>query len=192
MKDIALFLVGLFEGMKIPQRWLIILLVLIIASLGLAGYERLTGAFAFNRLEREVDILLKLQTMADAGIINHPELKQVYERISNDLSSLESREFGIPSMPVINIKNPVTFGKAISGAFIWIVVAIFGFVTEYGKTKRLSAMTFALVSTVLLIGMLFAWIGTIIPTFFNPWINYILFPAVQLGVLVLLTRKRKS
>lgn len=40
------------------------------------------------------------------------------------------------------------------------------------------------------IAALFAWIGTLIPTLYNPWVNYLLFPWVQFAVLFLLLHKK--
>ncbi len=55
--------------------------------------------------------------------------------------------------------------------------------------KKTKVLAFSLL---VLFGGILGWIGYIIPIFFNPWINYISYPAVQLITLIALTIKPKQ
>jgi hypothetical protein len=190
LKDIASFFVSLFQGLKLPIRWVAFISLLVFIIVGALGFEQFTGYFYLSKLERKVDLLKDLQTIADAGIDNHPELRTIYEKAASELSSFEVRT-PISYIPSLQIGDPNTLGKAISGAFVWIVVMIFGISSDVQKSGKLTGLTIGVAMVVLIIAAVFAWIGTLIPTIYNPWINYILFPTVQLIVILLLFRKRK-
>jgi hypothetical protein len=132
LKDIASFFVSLFQDLKLPIRWVAFISLLMFIILGALGFEQLTGHFYLSKLERKVALLKSLQTIADAGIDNHPELKTVYEKAASELLSFEVRT-PASYIPSLQIGGPNTLGKAISGAFIWIVVMIFGISSDVQK-----------------------------------------------------------
>jgi hypothetical protein len=191
LKDIASFFVSLFQDLKLPIRWVAFISLLVFLIVGILGFEQLTGQFYLSKLERKVALLKNLQAIADAGIEHHPELKATYEQAAAELSSFEVRT---PGSYILSwqIGDTTVLGKAISGAFIWIVVLIFGVSSDIQKNGKLTVMTIGVAIAILLIAAIFAWVGTLIPTIYNPWVNYILFPVTQLIVLLLLFRKRKS
>lgn len=191
MKDIASFFVGLFQELKLPVRWLALAFLLAVILAGVFGYEQLTGQFYLAKLERKITLLEELQTIADAGIYDHPELKSIYERASSELANFQVHPIS-SYVPSIKIGDPINIGKAISGALFWIIVLAIGVSSEYQKNGKLTGMIIGLGIFLLVIAMFFAWIGTLIPTLYNPWVNYILFPAVQLGIVFLFTPKRKK
>jgi hypothetical protein len=191
MKEIAEFIVTLFNSIRLPFRGLVILLCLGASVLVLVWYEHLTGYFYFTRLERKIALLKELQDIASQGIEIHRELYPIYESVVNELAEYEARRAVVPWLPTVNLGNPVIWGKAISGASIWILFLIIGISSDVQKSGKLTGTTIGVGIVVLMIAALFAWLGTLIPTLLNPWVNYIGFPAIQAAVLYLLGRKKK-
>lgn len=191
MNEIASFIVSLFQGLKLPFRWFAVVLSLSLLFGGIWGYERLTGHFYLSRLERKITLLEDLQSVANAAIENHPELQQIYTNTVEELDSFDVSQPFFPNLPSINLGDTTAIGKAISGAFFWIIVLVFGVLSETKKAGKLTGMVIFLGIVIGLIALLFAWIGTLIPTVLNPWVNYIGFPLIQFGILLLITRKKK-
>ena len=189
MDKIAEFIVGLFRDLKLPFRWGAIGLILVLIIFGFWGFERLTGQFYFSRLERKITLLSELQKIKDSGIEQNPELYTIYKDMVKDLESFSVKQPSVVEVEPINISDPNTIGKAISGAFLWILVLVIGVSSEIKKAKKITGMTVTITVFLLLAILLFAWIGMIIPTIINPWFNYIVFPIVQVVILVMLTRK---
>src|SRR6266545_745740 len=112
MKDVASFFISLFQDLKLPVRWVAFISLLVFISAGVLGYEQLTGHFYLAKLERKVTLLKGLQTIADSGIDNHPELKTTYEKAASELSSFEVRTTA-SYIPSLEIGNTIALGKAI-------------------------------------------------------------------------------
>jgi len=89
----------------------------------------------------------------------------------------------------IDWTNLETIGKAISGASIWLLLFVFGISSEIKKSRKITGLIISIAIFLILAAFLFAWIGALIPTIISPWVNYILFPIIQIVVLVFLTRK---
>jgi len=191
VKEVADFVVSLFKGLRLPFRWLAALLSLVVIVLALLGYEHLTGHFYFSRLERKVALLKELHNIASQGIDANHELYPIYRSAVNELVQYEIRTIAFPWFPSVNFGDPVTWGKAISGALVWVLILVIGVSSDVKKVGRLSGATIGVGIVVLMIAALFAWLGTLIPTIFNPWVNYIGFPVVQVVVFYLLGRKKK-
>ena len=191
MKEVAEFVVSLFNSLRLPFRWLAVLLSLIVIGLALAEYEHLTGYFYFTRLERKVALLRELHDIASQGISTHRELYPIYQSAVDELAKYEVRVPVLPWFSSANLGDPVIWGKATSGALVWILILIIGISSDVKKAGKVSATTIGVGIVVLMIAALFAWLGTLVPTILNPWVNYIGFPAVQIVVLYLLGRKKK-
>jgi hypothetical protein len=190
LKDIASFFISLFQELKLPARWVAIFSLVVFVLVGIFGYEQLTGHFYLTKLEIKVSLLKELQAIASEGTENHPELETIYEQIVSELSVFEVRTIA-SYMPTFEFTDTITLGKAISGAFLWIIILILGLSSEAQKNGKLTGMDIGLGIFLLLIAVLFAWVGTLIPTIYNPWINYLLFPSIQFVILLILSRKKK-
>lgn len=189
MDKIAEFVVSLFRDLKLPYRWGAIAVVLTLILLGVWGFENLTGQFYFSRLEKKITLLSELKELRDSGIAQDPELNRIYQDMVNDLESFSVDRPVAVSTGTINLSDPVTIGKAISGGFLWLLVFIIGVPGEIKKNKRLTGMTFFIGIFILVIALLFSWIGMSIPTILNPWVNYIGFPILQIFILIYLSKK---
>jgi hypothetical protein len=187
MKETAGFITGLFSGLDLRGRWFAGVLSVIVLLLAFWAFESYTGSFFYQTLEKRTAILERMHTLADEGIANDPLLYPIYLSTAKKLASRS--DFRIP-LPTISLTDPEGLGKAISGSSIWVLILIVGVSSEIRKDKRISGTTVALALTIGLVAYFFGWIGTIIPTLWHPWVNYIAFPGAQLLILWLLTRRR--
>jgi hypothetical protein len=186
MDKIAEFVVSLFRDLKLPYKWGAIGVILTLIVLGVWGFERVTGQFYLSRLERKTTLLTELKELRDSGITQDPELNKIYQNLVKDLESFSVKQpiASTSGTGEIDFTNPVTLGKAISGGFPWILIFIIGIPIDIKKNKRITGTTIFIGIFILSIALLFAWIGMLIPTIVNPWVNYIGFPILQIFVLV--------
>ncbi len=136
-------------------------------------------------------MLKELQSIANQGIDTNRDLYPIYQSAVEELARDESLNLPLPYLPPLSLGDPIAIGKAISGALLWVLVLIAGVSSDVKKTGRFSGMTIAIAIVVAGIATVFAWVGSIIPTVINPWVNYIGFPLIQFGVVYLLSRRRK-
>ena len=81
----------------------------------------------------------------------------------------------------------VAFWKAISGASFWLLFAIAALFGAFGDENKVAG-----VIGLSIIGAIFGYIGALIPTIYNPWVNYLGFPALQIGVILFLSSRSKK
>jgi hypothetical protein len=189
MKDIATFVVTLFKDLNARARWIAIFVSLLTLVAALAGYEYLTRDIFYDRLERRVALLGELQQIADQGIATHPELYPIYQAVVRELSE---RRLDTVLSPPLSGADPVTVWKAVSGGVVWLLILAIGLGEEIGRTKSITGETAAVGVMLVLVALLYAVVGAAIPTLYNPWVNYIGFPLLQLAVLYLLSRGSKG
>lgn len=90
--------------------------------------------------------------------------------------------------PEQNINN-ISLFKFLSGAALaWIIALCVPFMKTF-KDKKSKVLAFLLI---MVFGGICGGVGFIIPTIFNPWINYIGYPILQLVVLIALAIKSKE
>jgi hypothetical protein len=152
-------------------------------------FESYTGYFFYQTLEKRVDLLERMRSLGDEGI--HPD-SQLYPIYQSTVEQLASRIDFRVQLPSLSPADPTSLGKAISGSSVWILILVVGVVLEIRKDKRISGTAIGVALAVGLIAYFFGWIGTIIPTLGNPWVNYILFPVAQFLLLLLLTRRGRN
>jgi lysylphosphatidylglycerol synthetase-like protein (DUF2156 family) len=183
--SIISFLNVFFDGLKGLQKWFALLLLIVIIMIGVQEYEKLTRQFELSKIERKTTLLKELQSISDAGIDNHPELQKIYQEIVSELASLDSSKSVFPNFITLSFHDSVVLGKAISGASFLIIVLVGGLLQDI-KRKTLGVMTFIAVTLFLFSAIILAWIGTLIPTLYNPWVNYVGFPLLQVGIIFFL------
>ena len=74
------------------------------------------------------------------------------------------------------------------GALAWIITLCVPFMNTF-KDKKTKVITFF---SLALIGGILGGVAYIIPTIFNPWVNYIACPVLQLIILITLAMKSKQ
>ena len=115
----------------------------------------------------------------------------MYQSAVEELARCKVRNLAFPPPLSLSLGDPVALGKAISGASIWLLILIVG-VFSLVKARKLTGSAIATAIFLVVVALVFAWVGTIIPTIYNPWINYIGFPLIQFGLLYLLSRRAKK
>ena len=191
MEHLAGFIASLFRDLKLPFRWVAVGLCVFLIVSATLGFEYLTGHFYYESLEKKVSLLGELQLIANQGIDKNPELYPMYQSAVEELARCKVRNLAFLRPLSLSLGDPVALGKAISGASIWLLLLIFG-VSSDVKARKLTGSTIAVATFLVVVALIFAWVGTIIPTVYNPWINYIGFPLIQLGLLYLLSRRAKK
>jgi hypothetical protein len=165
--------------------------VLIIS--GLFVYEQITNTIYLTKLEKKVALLKELQSIAGAGIQNNSELYPIYLELVGELSTFNPTNPSDkpPSIAADAPRNdPVRTGKAVSGALLWIILLFFVVGYQLRIDRKFTPVSIALVIFFIVVSGIFAWIGALIPTLYNPWVNYLLFPLFQMGALLWVVRKQ--
>ena len=189
MNEIAGIVSSLLRDLQLPYRWLVAIISLFLVIILVLVYENLTGTFYLGKIEKEIGLLTELQELSTKGIDKNKELSPTYTRLSNELANYGSNSNNIAWQITVPSDPYVTFWKAISGASLWIIVLISAISVELRKSNRSIKSFLTTLIGIAVIGLFFAWLGIVIPTIINPWINYFGFPIIQIAVIVLLMRK---
>jgi len=192
MKEFPSSIIASLESLFLEfnfRRLLFWVFVVFAVVTGFTVFENLTGYAYFSRMEKKVAILKSLNELAQDEISTKPELNSIYQDVTSELESYQIKPLSFsgilsglgPTAPQI----PAEFGKFISGGLLGFMVAIAGLVDrKKGGEKWRSTFLGGLV-----FGILMGLIGIVIPTIYNLWINYIGFPVIQIGVILLFSRK---
>jgi hypothetical protein len=184
MESVGNFIVGLFKDLRLSLRWIAFIFCIFLFVLAFYGYESVSGHFYLGKLQQKVSLLESLQNIRENGIVNEPDLLPIYNSTLDELNNYKIEELTFPFSSIFIIDNNNAFGKAISGAFLWILLIGFGFITDLRKNGKLSSGGIGAIFLLMLISLILAWIGSIIPTIINPWINIIGFPIFQLFIIL--------
>ena len=144
--------------------------------------------FFYNRIEKRVSILQSLSEIDAEKVSQSPALQEEYDAILTDIE--KQREWSISGIIFSQqSQSTVPLFKFLSGgALAWLVTLCIPFMNTF-EDKKAKIAAFLLLA---LFGGLLGGIGYIIPTIFNPWVNYIGYPFLQLVALVALTIKPKQ
>ena len=143
--------------------------------------------FFYNRIEKRVDILQSLSEIDTGKVAQFPALQQEYDAILSEME--KQRELSILGTisPEQNVNN-ISLFKFLSGAALaWIIAFFVPFMNTF-EDKKSKVLAFLLL---MVFGGILGGVGFIIPTIFNPWINYFGYPILQLIVLIALAIKSK-
>jgi hypothetical protein len=162
----------------------VFLIFLFILGLGLAyTFELVTGYNYYNSLDKKVHILQELQTIANKGVDKHPELYSIYIETVKEVSN---RSISPILSPVISFILPIdstTIFKALAFSSLWILFLIGAFFGLF-KSEKVSKTTSILF--MFFLTLFFGFLGALIPTVLNIWINYLVFPLAQVIILLAL------
>lgn len=192
IKDFVAFITELIRGLRLPFRWLVVISIMALISLGVITYERTTGHFYLIKLEKRIALLKELQLVNSAGIKDNPKLIKTYDSLVDELAAFNAEQAKLPNLPNISFDDLSVIGKALSGALFWLVVLIIGISSEFKKAQKVTGSIIAVGILVFILAILFAWLGTIIPSIYSPWINVALYPFILFGLTYLLFVKRKK
>lgn len=179
MKELLALITSMLAGLDIRRRWLATVGALGLAITLLYLFELGTGWLYFRNLEKKVALLSQLRSLEEKGIAQSPVLRPIFEQAASDLAA---RGTSPASWPTLGFTGSTALWKGLSGASLWILFALLGLGGTFGKDSRLAAfLVLGIVAIVLGV------IGSILPTVYNPWVNYISFPLLQLVLLIVIS-----
>ena len=181
MKEIVAFLIGLFGELKLSARRLSVILILILVILGFFGFENFSKNYYIKKLDAKVTLLERLNALSKDDIQKNPDLYPIYKSLEQELLSFDVRQPSIPK--ITQLQNSYKLEKAISGASLCLLLLFLYFISEVKKVKKISRSLLGVALLLIVFAAFLGWIGSIIPTMNNPWINYIGFPVLQLVIL---------
>lgn len=181
MKEIVAFLIGLFGELKLSARRWSVILILVLIILGFFGFENFSKNYYIKKLDAKVTLLERLNALSKDDIQKNPDLYPIYKSLEQELLSFNVKQSSIPKFT--QPRNSFRLEKAISGASLWLLLLPFYFISEIKRVKKISGALFGGVILIIIFAAILGWIGSIIPTMNNPWINYIGFPVLQLIIL---------
>lgn len=184
-KAVELIVIWMQKNFRNPKLYAV-LVVLIIVGAYIFPYIDANFLF-YNRIEKRVDILRELSEIDLETISKSPALQEEYNAVLSEIAN--QRKWSIfganTSGQDENLRN-ISFYKFVSGGILmWIITILVPFMDTF--ESRGSKVIAFLICT--LVGVILGWIGYMIPTFFNPLINYIGFPSLQLVLLISLVSK---
>ncbi len=189
MKDIAGFITGVFSGLDIRRRWVAGGLCVLILLVSLWIYESYTGHFFYQTIEKRVVLLDKLYSLEDGGLDTNSTLYPIFHSTVKQLTKHNDFNIQFPSLAKI---DPLRLFKAISASSIWILILIVGVTSEIRKDKKFTGTTIGVGLVLGFIVYVVGWLGSIIPTLGNPWVNYLAIPIAQVILMSLLMRMGKK
>jgi hypothetical protein len=189
MKETVSFITGLFSGLDLRRRWVagIVLAILLLTALWI--FESYAGYFFYQTMDRRIGILERMYSLEDKSVEKDSHLYPIYQSTVEQFAT--RTDFHV-RLPTLSRSDPTSLGKAISGSFVWLIILVVGIASDIRKDKKISNTTIAMTLIIILIAYFFGWIGTIIPTLGNPWVNYVTFPLAQFILLWLLTRRHDN
>ena len=79
LKEVVKFVTGLFEGLGTRVRWSLLTVLVFGTALLIVVAELFTGFAYYGSLQRQVNLLNELHSLAQDDIRSRPELYPVYE-----------------------------------------------------------------------------------------------------------------
>ena len=163
-KVIELIVSWIQQNFKNPKLYAIFAAVIVVIALVFPYID--ANFFFYNRIEKRVNILHSLS-----------EIEKQRELSISNVISMEQTTSNIPLFKFLS-----------GGALAWIITLCVPFMNTF-KDKKTKVITFF---SLALIGGILGGVAYIIPTIFNPWVNYIACPVLQLIILITLAMKSKQ
>ena len=185
-KAIELIVSWIQKNLKNPKLYAVLAALLIIVAIVFPYID--ANFFFYNRIEERVSILQSLSEIDREKVSQSPALQEEYDAIISEIK--KQRELSISNaISFDQPKNHVPLLKFLSGGVLaWIIALWVPFMNTFQDSKAKVLAFFLLI----LFGGILGGIGYIIPIIFNPWVNYIGYPLLQLIALIVLAIKPKQ
>ncbi len=185
-KVIELVVLWIQKNLKNPRLYAALLVVGVALVL---VFPYIDANFLFyNRIEKRIDILQSIVQIDPGKLAQNPELQEEYNSILSEME--QQRELSLSS--IFSSEQPTvgtSWPKILSGGLLsWGLAVCMIFMGDF---KSRAARAVAVILFVLL-GIALGYFGARLPIFFNPWVNYIGFPIIQMLFLFAVASKPKK
>lgn len=185
MESLIKKILEIATGKKARIFWAVILAIIVLLLL---SYPYIDANFlVFSRINKRIDILERITQLDTDKINSNSALQEEYDSIIKEITAIQDKSVGsiTTRQDTTNEKNI----KFISGGILFWFVSLF-VLFQKNKNERISVFKKIfnnLMSTALCVGLgyLLALVGRSIPTIINVWINAIVFPCIQLAIILL-------
>lgn len=175
MRELIGVIKSLLEGLNLRARWVAVSGLVILILLVFYGLELFTGWNYYRSMNAKVTLLERLNTLSSNHISENSDLYPIYSQLVRDLAARDTA-------PVAALTFSVAFWKAMTGAFLWVFLAILGLLGTFGKDTNTRAVAVLVLS---MLAVVFGYIGSALPTVVNPWVNYVGVPTAQIATLLI-------
>lgn len=185
-KAIELIVTWVQKNLKNPKLYATLAVLIVVIALVFPYID--ANFFFYGRIEKRVGILQNLSEIDMEKVSQHPALQEEYDAIISEIEKQHALSISSTISPEQTTSNVPLFKFLSGGALAWIITLCIPFMNTFKdrKTKVLAFILFAF------FGGILGRAACIIPTIFNPWINYIGYPVLQLIILIALTVKPKQ
>ncbi len=167
---------NLFENFTI-KRFFALCVTLGIFLFAVLMYEKYTSNFQLNRLQKSAEILNVLQGIEPNNVSPDKELLVVYNNIKSELSSLSD-----PTNPTSLNYIPPNAGllKFLLGFLPWALMSL-ALLPQFRKKEDAAIPALFLL---LVLALVFGWIGYLMPTVLWPWFNLVFYPLGHITLFI--------
>ncbi len=185
-KAIELIVSWIQKNIKNPKFYAVLATLIILIAIIFPYVD--ANFFFYSRIEKRVIILQSLSEIDMEKTSRSPALQEEYDAILSEIG--KQRELSLSgAISSEKTTNSISLFKFLSGgAVAWVITICIPFMKTF-KNKKEKISAFLLLA---LFGAILGWIGRMIPTIIDPWINYIGYPVLQLSVLLPLAIKPKK
>ncbi|MFW6016749.1 MAG: hypothetical protein ACOCRK_09955 [bacterium] len=168
-------LVSIFLEFK-PGKLIIILLLLTLIFIIVFPIIKHNLLYVW-KMEKRINMLKEISEINMETISKDKRLNEEYDKILNDLNSFSNESDSITDLLFVKTESThLKKWKFITGGIIfWLMLFTIPFADYEDMKERLSAFVI-----ILILGGIFGFIGLKIPTFYNEYINYIVYPLMQI------------
>ena len=189
---IAEWIEKLATGKKARAFWAIVIAILIIFGIAFPFID--ANFFFYHRVETRIDNLEKLVTISGVTVAEEPTLYAEFQDILQDMEN--ARENSVFNLSFDGLVRTDTKIKFWSGCMIGIILMLAGLFekkpTGIGRFRYFITNRIPVIFIGGLIGLVFGYLFTYIPTLGSPWVNAIIGPVLQFMFLDLLLSTPKK
>ena len=175
-------------NLKNPQLYIFLLVGILLTLLFFPYID--ANIFYYKRVKNRIDILTQISLIDIKSIQNNEILISEYQNILLEIEKQSKGSLG--SVFIKETNKNVNNWKFISGGFLFWIIAI---ACLFMNTFKTTTQKWGGLVLVAILGVIFGFLGKVIPTIINPWVNYIGFPLLILLIICLLATtgsKKKS
>lgn len=178
---------SLFPDLSLRGRWFTLIAFLFIVFILIGFIEAQTGWIRLWQIEKRIILLQQLHALSREDILQNADLRPVYLDLSSELAEVHYfNSFRSFNLLITNALNSPFFVKFLGGFLIGGIFFVVGYFqwlrgNPSGKNTAVGALIFAVSCGI---------IGGLIPTIYSMWINFILYPIIE--IIFLLANNRRS